>query len=92
VRLIGRGKLASLSERDQQTAKWVAAWISELRIASWKRPADIRGQFPKASRQTDGTFLFPVLQKNVGICVLIDFSQGVALVVAIRILETSNGY
>jgi hypothetical protein len=92
VRLIGRAKLASLSERDGETAKWIAGWIGELRVASWKRPTDVRGQFPRAFQRSDGTFLFPVLQHQVGIDVLIDFSQSVALIVAIKILEDANGH
>jgi hypothetical protein len=91
VRLIGLEKLASLCERDRKTAKWVAGWIGELRVAGWKRPADIRVQFPRASRQNDGTFLFPVPQNQVGISVLIEFSQSVILIVAIRVLEATNG-
>ena len=91
MRLIGRAKLASLGERDGETARWVAGWIAELRDANWKRPADIGGRFPTASQQSDGTFLFPVPQRQVGVRVLIAFPQSIVLIVAIRILEAANG-
>jgi mRNA-degrading endonuclease HigB of HigAB toxin-antitoxin module len=91
VRLIGREKLVPLGERNPDTAKWVASWIVELRDAHWKRPADVAGQFPKASQQNDGTFLFPVPQCQLGVHVLMAFSHGLALITAIRILEAANG-
>jgi len=92
VRLIGREKLVPLGEQDRNTAKWVASWIAEIRDAHWKRPADVAGQFPKARQQNDGTFLFPVPQRQIGIHVLMAFSQGVALIIAIRVFEVANGH
>lgn len=89
MRLIGRAKLLALGQ-DHETAKWVASWIAELRGAHWKRPADVAGQFPKVWQQKDGTFLFPVPQRQVGIHVLVAFSQGVALIVAIKAFEIAN--
>jgi mRNA interferase HigB len=90
VRLIGRAKLVPLSQQDRDTAKWVASWIAEVRDAHWKRPADVAAQFPKVCQQEDGTFLFPVPRRHVGIHVLIVFSRGVALIVAIRVIEAAN--
>ena len=92
MRLIGRAKLVPLSQQDRDTARWVASWIAELRDAHWKRPADVAGQFPRARQQHDGTFLFPVPQRQVGIHVLVAFSQGVALIVAIKVFEAANGH
>lgn len=86
MRLIGRAKLVALGEQDRDTAKWVANWVAELRDAHWKRPADVIAQFPKVRQQKNGTFLFPVPKCQVGIHVLIAFSLGVALIIAIRIL------
>jgi mRNA-degrading endonuclease HigB of HigAB toxin-antitoxin module len=92
VRLIGRAKLVPLSEQDRDTAKWVASWIAELRDAHWKRPSDVALQFPKACQRNDGTFIFPVPRRPVGIHVLIAFSRGVALIIAIRDIEAANGH
>lgn len=91
MRLIGRAKLASLSERDRETAKWVASWIAELREANWRRPADVGRRFPKASEQNDGTILFPVPKHRVGIQVLIGFSYNVVLITSVKDVESANG-
>jgi mRNA-degrading endonuclease HigB of HigAB toxin-antitoxin module len=91
VRLIGRTRLAPLGEEGRDTAIWVASWMAELRDADWKHPADISGQFPKAIQHIDGTFLFPVPNLRIGIHVLITFSQNLALIIAIRVLEVANG-
>ena len=92
MRLIGLAKLAPLTQRDHNAARWVTSWIAELRDAHWKRPNDVAGQFPKARQQNDGTFLFPVPRREVEIHVLIAFAQGIALIVAVRVLDAANGH
>ena len=81
----------AFSEQDRDTAKWVMSWIAELRDAHWKRATDVTGQFPKALQQKDGTFLFPVPQRPIGVHVLIAFSRGLVLVLAIKGLKATNG-
>lgn len=92
MRLIGRHKLLSLPTGDPDTTTWVTNWVAELRDAHWKRPADVQGQFPKAQIQDDGAFVFPVPRIHVGIRVMITFPHGVALIVAINVLEAANGH
>lgn len=89
MRLIGRAKLAPLA-RDRDTAKWVVGWAAEVRDAQWKRPADVAKQFPSVLHNTDGTFLFRVPQRSLGVRVLVAFTEGVALVVAVRVFEVAN--
>ena len=91
MRLIGRARLASLSGHDRDTAKWVANWTTELRDAYWKRAADVAAQFPGVRRQGNGTFVFPVPRRQVGIQVLMAFSRGVALILAVEGLEANDG-
>lgn len=90
MRLIGRARLEPLRAQDSETARWIANWITALRDAHWKRPADVTIQFPKAFQQDDSTFLFPVAQLRTEIQVLIAFPQGVALITAIRFLVADN--
>jgi mRNA-degrading endonuclease HigB of HigAB toxin-antitoxin module len=89
VRLIGRAKLVPL-KKDPHTAKWVVSWIAEVRDAQWKRPADVAKQFPSVLHDPDGTFLFLMPQRSIGVRVLVAFAGGVALVVAVRVLEVAN--
>ena len=89
MRLIGRAKLAPL-RRDRDTAKWVVSWAAEVCEAQWKRPADVTRQFPNVLCDTDGTFLFRVAQRPIGVRVLVAFAEGVALVVAVRVFEVAN--
>ena len=92
MRLVGRAKLVSLAQRDERTAKWISSWVAEFRDANWKRPTDVTGQFPTVRLGNDGTFLFIVPRHKVGIHVLITFAQGIALIIAIRVLDTANGH
>jgi len=90
MRLIGRERLASLSQEGGDTAKWIISWVAEIRDAHWKRPADVVVQFPRALQRSDGTFLFPIRQRPVAVHVLMVFPQGLALVLAVRVLEAAN--
>jgi mRNA-degrading endonuclease HigB of HigAB toxin-antitoxin module len=91
MRLIGRQKLQVLSKRSGDAAKWVANWTAEMRDAHWKRDSDVAGQFPRASQQGQGRFLFPVPQCQAVVHVLVLFSRGLALVLAIEFIEPVNG-
>jgi len=92
VRVIGRERLALLCGDGGDTARWVSSWLAELRDAHWKRPADVIVQFPKARPQRDGSFLFPVPRQERGIQVLVAFSHGLALVLAVTVLKATNGH
>lgn len=92
MRLIGRVRLASLAKEDADTARWVASWMVELQDANWKRSSDILGHFPKVIQKNNGTFVFPVSHHKIGIHVLITFPQSLVLIVAIRVLEVTNGH
>lgn len=87
MRLIGRARLASLSGQDRDTARWVANWTTEIRDAHWKRPADVAAQFPGVRRQGDGTFLFRVPRRQASIQVLMAFTRGVALILAVEAID-----
>ena len=91
MRLIGRARLTSLSGQDRDTARWIANWTTELRDAHWKRPADVAAQFPGVCRQDNGTFLFPVPRREARIHVVMEFSRGVALILAVEVLEVIDG-
>lgn len=84
MRLVGREKLVTLTERNKKAAKWVTSWMAELRDAHWKRPSDVMGQFPNVRCQNDGGFVFPVPHCEIGIHVLIAFAPGVVLIAAIE--------
>ncbi|MDX2142510.1 MAG: hypothetical protein SFV19_04070 [Rhodospirillaceae bacterium] len=92
MRLIGREKLLPLQSCDRATAKWVVNWTAEIRDAHWKRASDVIDQFPRTLHQADGTFLFLLPQREVGIQVLMVFPRGVALIVEIKTLEAANEY
>lgn len=89
--MIGRAKLAALGEQDREIARWIANWVAELRDAHWKRPADIAGHFPKARLQSDGTFLFPIADREFEIHVMIAFPRGIALILSIKLFDVANG-
>lgn len=90
MRLVGRGKLLTLSKHNEVAAQWVSNWIAAIGDAHWKRPADVVKQFPRAIQQDEKTFLFPVGPRLAEVHLLITFAYGVALVTTIRMLNAAN--
>lgn len=85
MRLLGRERLDGLRGRSEQVEKWVRSWAAEILAAHWKRPSDVRDQFPNARDQGGGAFMFPVGNCNWVICLLIAFPQGVALITDLKV-------
>ncbi len=80
MRLLGKPKLQDLIARHPASKPWVSGWASEIRYATWKRPADLRKQFPRVLETASGYFLFPVAETEVAVVLSIAFPQGLALI------------
>lgn len=65
---------------DEQTDKWLRAWISEVANANWKQAKDVLRQFPQAKCVTDNVIQFRVEPQAVWIEVVLSFSFAVAIV------------
>lgn len=91
MRLIGREKLHCLRGKGEQVEKWVRHWASEVTDAQWKRPADVRDQFPNAHHNGKGRFMFPVGNCKWAIHLLIAFPQGIALITDLKADDDIHG-
>lgn len=92
MKLIGLNKLELLIKQDDGSAQWVKSWVAEVGYAHWKQPSDVARQFPKMRRENDGTFLFPVPRRRLGVQVLVAFQQGLALIQSVKEFEVANGH
>lgn len=84
MRLLGRERLNKLRGTGDQVEKWLRSWVAEVRAAHWKKPADVRHQFPRAQQEGDSSFTFPVADCDCEICLLIAFPQEVAVITDLR--------
>ncbi|VCS85332.1 Uncharacterized protein conserved in bacteria [Burkholderia pseudomallei] len=72
--------MQELSGLDDQTDKWLRAWISEVANANWKQAKDVLRQFPQAKCITDNVIQFRVEPQAAWIEVALSFSLAVAIV------------
>ena len=80
MKLHGRNRLQELFGLDDQTDKWLRAWISEMTTANWKQVQDVLRQFPQAKWVTDNVVHFRVEPEGTWIEVAMSFSPPVAVV------------
>jgi mRNA interferase HigB len=64
VRIVKEAFLRDVAWRYPQAAKWLAAWVTTVRAASWRRLADVRRCYPSADMVRVGSGK-PVLVFNV---------------------------
>lgn len=84
MRLLGRDRLRVLFGTDELIDAWVRSWVSELCTANWKSAEDVLRQFPRAREIEGDTFEFPISENRQCIHVLMTFTHGIALVIAIE--------
>jgi len=84
MKLHGRNRLRELFGLDNQTDKWLRAWISEVTNANWKQAEDVLRQFPQAECIADNVIQFRVEPQTAWIEVALSFSLAVAIVCDLR--------
>lgn len=84
MRLLGRERLDRLRGKGETIEKWMRSWAAEVLAAHWKRPLDVKEQFPSACHQGGDHFVFPVSGCDWVICLQIAFPQGIALVTDLK--------
>lgn len=65
---------------DDQTDRWLRAWISEIANANWKHARDVLSQFPQARLIADNVIQFRVEPQATWIEVALSFPLSVAIV------------
>ncbi|MCU1090001.1 type II toxin-antitoxin system HigB family toxin [Stenotrophomonas maltophilia] len=91
MRLLGKQKLHGLISRHPDIRSWASGWASEIATANWKRPADVRTQFPRARETEPGTFAFPVAEMPIAVVLAVAFPQGIALIKDLINRDDQNG-
>jgi mRNA-degrading endonuclease HigB of HigAB toxin-antitoxin module len=86
MRVIGKQKLTA-AKGDVLSRRWIACWTTEVSQAHWKRPGDVRLQFPKCREAKDGSFVFPILEGPHAVRAVFQFPIGVALILGITQID-----
>jgi mRNA interferase HigB len=74
--VFGRDKLASFTRKHADARRWIAAWLIEVEDASWKRMADVKRRYPKASILSDNRVVFDVKGNRYRMLTQISFDFG----------------
>ncbi|WP_076880386.1 type II toxin-antitoxin system HigB family toxin [Burkholderia pseudomallei] len=84
MRLVGRERLDRLRGQGEVIERWMRSWAAEVLAAHWKRPSDVKDQFPNARRLGEDHFIFPVSGCDLVIWLRIAFPQGIALITDLK--------
>ncbi|WP_312316187.1 hypothetical protein [Stenotrophomonas sp.] len=88
MKLIGRDKL---KRGHEDVDRWLRSWCSEVAHAHWRRPEDVTEQFPNATTNASGDFLFPMGASGYWLRLQIAFAQGIALILEMNNIDKPHG-
>ena len=60
MRILSTGTLSDFWERHPDAAAPLQAWVAEVKQASWRTPADLKGRYPRASVIGGGRVVFRI--------------------------------
>lgn len=86
MRLVGKERLQCLRNAGGQLQIWAQAWVCEVQNSQWRSANDVLEQFPRATVHSDGSFAFPVGDLHYVVRVMIAFSEGVAIVMELKVV------
>ena len=84
MRIIGKGKLQRQLSSDELACTWIRAWVAELAYANWKRPEDVRNQFPNVRRSDTNQYIFTINNSTKEVYLKIAFQQGIAVITEVQ--------
>jgi len=74
VVIAGRDRLWKLAKKHGDARGPLAAWMREVEAASWRRMADVKARFPRASILSDNRVVFDIKGNRYRVLVQIAFS------------------
>lgn len=80
MQVIGLPSLQNLKRRHADVKTQVDAWLSEVEIAQWDSPQDIKLRYPSASILFDNQVVFNLKGNNYRLLVKIDYKRKTILV------------
>jgi mRNA interferase HigB len=60
MKVVGRERLTVFCEKYTDALSWIEAWLAEVQVACWSKPADIKGRYQSASFLANNTVIFNV--------------------------------
>ena len=89
MRIISRKTLVNYWTKVPAAKEELEAWYAEARSADWATPADVKGQYGKASILKKGRVVFNICGNKHRLVVRINYDYGV---IYIRFLGTHAEY
>ena len=80
MQVVGLRDLQKLKNRHADVKAQVDAWLSEVEIAKWDSPQDIKLRYPSASILSDNQVVFNLKGNNYRVLVKIDYKRQTILV------------
>lgn len=89
MRIIAKKTLRDFWEKHPEARQALQAWYADVRISTWKSPADIKNIYRNASFLADNRVVFNIKGNQYRIIVLIQHNFGI---VYIRFVGTHPEY
>lgn len=83
MKLIGLGKIDDFGDKHTDAKDPLAAWVYEVKDASWDSPLDVKNRYPSASLINGKRFVFNIKGNHHRLDAKIDYERKLVIVVRI---------
>jgi mRNA interferase HigB len=80
MKLLGRGRLEEFVLAHADARAWIAHWISEVEVASWRTSHEIKATFVTASFLKDNVVVFNVKGNKYRLVTHVAYQTGIVVV------------
>lgn len=80
MKVVGRNRLDAFCEKHADARKWIENWLSEVEVAAWTAPMDVKNRYSSASFLGDNTIIFNVKGNDYRLKVVVAYRTPVVTV------------
>ena len=80
MKVVGRDLLRAFGDKHTDARNWISGWVSEVELATWQTPHQLKEMYPSASILGDGLVIFNVKGNRYRLETRIAYGAGVVVV------------
>lgn len=92
MRIIGRDKLMSCIQGNDESQPAFASWLREVEESRWKQRVEVQQDFPLAEWSSECHTQFLLCNRKFGINALLSYDTQILLVQRVNELNTMAGF
>ncbi len=80
MKVVGRDLLRAFGEKHADARKWISGWVSEVELATWQAPHNLKEMYPSASILGNGWVVLNVKGNKYRLEIKVAYRSSVVIV------------